>query len=483
MKILKYCLYIALFFPTIDAFSQYQLGVRLENYAGINGASLNATHTLDYPLRWNLNLVGNGFFLDNNYGYISNSTLFSLIKNEKPVEFAPTAKGNLPLNTPTADFYKNNKNAFLLFQNVVNGPALSVKIGKNHAIGAFYNLKIIGSATKADPSLRFYELDSKKLDETINISTFGIAMMAYTEVGINYAFRRETMNGFWQMGGNFKYLNGKEAVFARANTNFEAARRLGDSLKVVVPNVSVGFTTANFDVARNGTYQQQTLGTGFALDLGFAYIIENDDYDNYGLRLSAAVNDIGSVRFNKKSEEHLITFDNQRIIDVRGFEDVKEPEQAIKLLSYQTSGDSLKTKITDAFSIGTPTTLCLQADYQFFENAFANATLIQRVPYQKTGVRTANVLAVSARYEHRWFSVIFPIQIQEYQRVRCGFAARAACLTVGTDNLGSLVGKSNFTGTDLYFALKVNPTHLGFGRLGWFEGMGKRNKQVKCYKF
>lgn len=228
----------------------------------------------------------------------------------------------------------------------------------------------------------------------------------------------------------------------------------------------------------------QNLGKGFGIDLGFTYLVENNDYDDYWMRFGASILDIGQIKFNKKSEEHLIEFQNTNILDVNAFKKIDNPTEAVKLMSYQLKGDSAKTKVGNYFAIGLPTALCLQADYQVFPHAFANATLIQRVPYQAVGIRRSNLLAVSARYEHRWFSATFPIQLYEYQIVRLGFAARIAFLTVGTDYLGSLIHKGNFTGTDLYFAIKVNPLGLHLDRPSWFSGgFKKRGKKVECYKF
>ena len=58
-----------------------------------------------------------------------------------------------------------------------------------------------------------------------------------------------------------------------------------------------------------------------------------------------------------------------------------------------------------------------------------------------------------------------------------------ACLTFGTDYVGSFLRKGNFTGSDFYFAIKLNPLGLNLDTSHWFEGFGKRGKKVDCYKF
>ena len=467
----------------ITLFSQEQLGLRLENYAGANGTTLNPTHSADYPLAWNLNLTGLGFFADNSYGYISNSKISSLIKNEKAVQLGPVVKLNRTAGYPYADFFTGKRPAYVFFNTIINGPAFSLKLGSNHTAGLFFNYRFGGSAAYIPANLKYYILDAKSYNEFFNIEKFGGAVMSWSEIGANYAYKGETNNGFFQIGLNIKYLRGNEGLFAKSNETFKTARLYGDSLKINLPSISYGFTNGNLDNVKNGTYKLQDLGRGLGIDLGFSYLIENNDYDDYELKFSASVLDIGRVKFTQRTEEHLVVFPNTQILDVHAFEKIKNPETAPKLLSYQLTGDSSKTLVGSNLSIGLPTALCLQADYQFLPHAFANATLIQRVPYQAIGIRRGNLLALSARYEHRWFSVCLPIQVYDYQRVRVGFAARLACLTLGTDYLGSFLRKGNFTGSDFYFAIKLNPLGLNLDTSHWFEGFGKRGKKVDCYKF
>ena len=226
----------------INLFSQEQLGLRLENYAGANGTTLNPTHSADYPLSVNLNLAGFGFFIDNSYGYVSNSKVFSLLKNEKAVVLGPVVKQNRPAGAPIADFYRGKSVAFGFLNTIVNGPAISVKLGANHTAGLFYNYRFGGSIAHIPANLKFYILDAKNYNELFDVEKFGGAAMAWDEIGANYAYKGETNDGFFQIGLNIKYLRGNEGFFAKSNEAFRAARLFGDSLKVSIPSVSYGFT-------------------------------------------------------------------------------------------------------------------------------------------------------------------------------------------------------------------------------------------------
>ncbi len=484
MKKLTFLLIIIALAASTPLFSQEQLGLRVENYAGINGVSLNPTHSLNYPHAWNLNLIGTGFFFDNNYAFITNATVGSLARNENEVDFAPNYKNKIPPSDASLlDFPTNHRNRYLHFHSITNGPGFGLKLGKNHAFGLFFNARIEGSAAKIPKILNFYYLDTIPYNTKLTAPIVNAAFMGWRELGINYAYQGETNNGFFQIGINAKFLTGYESAFARSNSSFIFTRFKNDSIQVDAPSVSYGFSNANFNNIKNSTYELQPTGSGMGFDLGFSILVDADDFDNYGLRIGAAIIDIGQVNYSEKVEEHLIQYNQTSTYTGKDYKGIKTPQEAIETLSKQAYNDVKKSFVDNAYSIGLPTALSVQADYQFFQNAYANVAWIQRLPYQKIGVRRTNVLSVGARYEHRWFGGMTSLQIYEYQRVRLGFAARLAFLTVGSDNIGSFIGKSKLSGTDFYVAFKLNPFGLNLGKLRWFNGFGKRGKNVDCYKF
>lgn len=470
------------FYTTLSA--QEQLGLRVENYAGINGVSLNPTHSLDYPHTWNLNLAAMGLFFDNNYAFISNSTIGSLARNETAVDFAPNYKGKTPpRDAPLLDFPTNHSNRYIHFHSVVNGPGLGLKLGKNHAFGLFFNARIEGSGAKIPKILNFYYLDTIPYNTKLTAPIVNAAFMGWRELGLNYAFQGETNSGFFQIGINAKYLTGYESAFARSNSSFIFTRFKNDSIRVDAPSVSYGFSNANFDNISNSTYKLQPTGSGMGFDIGFTTLIDADDFDNYGLRIGAAIIDIGQINYSKNVEEHLIEYNKSSTYVGKDYNVIKSPQEAVETLSKQAYDDVKKSFVDKDYSIGLPTALSVQADYQFFQNAYASAVWIQRLPYQKIGVRRENLLSVGARYEHRWFGGMASLQIYEYQRVRLGFSARLAFLTIGSDNIGSFIGKSKVYGTDFYVGFKLNPFGLNLNAPRWFDNFGKSGKSVECYKF
>ena len=107
-----------------------------------------------------------------------------------------------------------------------------------------------------------------------------------------------------------------------------------------------------------------------------------------------------------------------------------------------------------------------------------NATLIQRLVINQPAVERGNLLAITPRYESRWISAFLPISIYNYQKVQIGAAVRLGFLTIGSDDLGGFIGKSNLNGMDFYAGLKINPFQLG-----WGNGGGGKGKAMPCYEF
>jgi hypothetical protein len=120
-----------------------------------------------------------------------------------------------------------------------------------------------------------------------------------------------------------------------------------------------------------------------------------------------------------------------------------------------------------------PAAFSLQGDYAFTGNVFLNATLIQRFPGGALVPARGNLVALTPRFEHRWFSVSVPLSLYNWQDFRIGLAARLGFLVVGSDHLLSWVGQRDWYGTDAYIALKINP---------FSDGRRKKYK-VRCYDF
>jgi hypothetical protein len=159
-------------------------------------------------------------------------------------------------------------------------------------------------------------------------------------------------------------------------------------------------------------------------------------------------------------------------------------DDLIRQFSDDVLADSLASFESDAFRLALPAALSLSADYGVTEHFYVNALLVQRLPTFALTAKRGNLFALTPRWQHRWFSASAPVSVFNWDEIHLGLAARLGFLVVGSDNIGSIFSKGNFTGSDFYFAIKISPFDLGNSDGG---GRGKRrfgrNGKVKCYDF
>ena len=65
--------------------AQEQLGLRLDNYSGVNAIALNPAGSATYLMGWDINLVGVGATFHNNLGYIEKASLGKAARDRKSV--------------------------------------------------------------------------------------------------------------------------------------------------------------------------------------------------------------------------------------------------------------------------------------------------------------------------------------------------------------------------------------------------------------
>jgi len=410
-------------------FGQEQLGLRLENYSGINSVFLNPAATISAPIKWDVNLVSTGFFLENNYGFVKKASVLALYRQRKDLDVRYAGdvdnENALPQNTFVADYNDDGKDRYVSSLLTINGPSAMVKFNK-HTIGAFYNYRFAFGSPNIPTNLSFYTYDKRDFFDEFPITPFDGSMMVWDETGVNYAYKVETNAGFLAVGANIKYLRGKEAAYFENVNTFDLVKIGQDSIASALATFDYGLTTASLE---EETFANKTTGIGFGIDLGASATFGGFKDEGYTLKIGVALLDFGYIDFTQNAQQHRAEITQYTDISVEEFENIQEVNQYNELLLRNS------------------------------------------------------IIAITPRYEHRWFSVQMPLVLHNYQNFRVGLAGRLAFLTIGTDNIGSLVGRfSNFTGTDIYVGLKFNPFNTGTGDR--YSGPGRKKlgrKGVKCY--
>ena len=479
------------FFLSQTAFSQEQLGIRLDNYTGMDQAWLNPAFVAASPLAFDIHLGGLGVYGENNYAFIRNTSILDMAKNSGnfmsafDLDGAPAPKGSL-----VGDVYDSPNKKFLKFATTFTGPSLMFKVAEKHSVGVFTNMRAAFSVTNIPEVLGFGEYDRKKYGESFEVSPFEAAGAIWNETGIHYGFDIEKSNGHISFGANLKYNSFLESGFIGIQDKLTVTKISKDSTLVNNPAVEFAITTGNlgrinFDTNNKsidlGNPSLDFYGHGVSADVGASIQIEDNEVEGYRWRAGFSVLDFGLINIKKKAEFHTSSPIPAEVMftleDLQDAKNLKELEQTISNNALGNPNASLKAK---TFKMGLPTAISLQGDYQFIQNVYVGGALVQPFGLSRYNLTRTAILAVSPRFENRYFSLSTPIVLRDWKSPRMGLAGRLGFLSFGTDNIGSFIRKKDFTGTDFYFSLSLNAINLP----KFLSGGRKRGRSsLGCYGF
>jgi hypothetical protein len=456
--------------------AQEQLGLRLDNYSGVNALTLNPAANATNPLKWDINLAGIGTWVNTNIGYIEKANVPKALNN--PFGIAPNPSLNLVhKGTPTLFYNVNEKNKYnLSMGGRVMGPSVSVNLASGHSFSIFTGVRFMLTSHDLPSLLNPVEFNKLSNNQPFTVQPFKVAGLAWSEIGLNYAFQVNTdVEGGLTIGANVKYMQGFQSFFLNNYKGTSSTRNNKETFSIDAIRATTGFTT-NYD---SNIMQQNGQGWGF--DIGVVLKTEGGSDKPYGWRLGASLIDLGNVNISGAVEVH--SFNSTEAFQVKSMDfdslnSAANPRAvALAKVDEKISTAKNNSNVGNAYTVALPSAIQLQADYAFSNNLFVNAVLIQRFRFSEIALERENLLAITPRYESRWLGVSLPISVNNMDHMQLGVNARLAFLSFGTDHLFSWIGKGKLSGTDFYVAVKANPFNLNL------FNKGSGGKKVSCYRF
>jgi len=474
-----------IFFLYINiSYAQEQLGLHLENYAGINAVSINPANSFLTPHRWDANIISAGAFFENNYGFLKNTNTAKLYRSRANPDIKHDSTNNIqtvyPRGTVIYDFYDKKRKSYVSISGNMTGPSFTIKLDKNNSIGFISGFRFIGGVQNIPSELNYYTYFNKPFFQAFPITSFTGGLLSWQEYGLNYVKKIKGYSTITLLGGTIKYLSGNEAMFFDDKHSSIIQQIRGDSLAVLDRmDMQYGYTNTIF---KSNLLRFKQNGIGASIDLG-ATILFGEKINDYNFRIGVSLLDLGFINFNKNALKYRINIDTLAVIDLEEFKNIDQIsklDSVSKILSQQIFNDPDKTLEANSFSMRLPGALSIQFDYSFSKMFYINAILIQRLTTKKYSIIRNNLFAVSPRIEHRWFSVSTPLVIYDWKSIRIGTSVRLAYLTIGSDNILTLfTNNAHYTGSDFYIGLKFNPFLKGKKR----KRHPNLNKNIKCYEF
>lgn len=485
----KICFIALLLCCSVLLNAQTQLGWRTDSYAGINATLLNPAMMSRTPYAWDVNLAEVDFSIYNNYAFLENTGVFSLLKAAGNDNVNTDFRGDLANDVNSSDQqlvydFKNNENYNIYQQLDILGPSFSFRLGPLTRIGAFTRWRTMGHARDFDADLGYYRWEDIASNNLFQLDAANTTWAAWSEIGLSLSQGFYTATGELHIGANVRRLTAKRAVYFSNAHDFELSKLPDDEgLEGSGFDIQAGFSNNLLD----GDDINSNTGNGWGFDLGVLYKINMiDDYAEWELGL--AVLDVGKLNItdaqkHRFNQDVLITTLSDHYDDLP---DDLELETIAQTLSEDVFSDSLASLQANEFSVALPSRLHAHVAYNFNEWAKVEASiLLPLVGNDVAQLGQASVIGIVPRIDRHWWSVAMPISYYAGQELRLGLSARLGPLFIGTDHFGSFLKQKEFKSTDFYVGLKVFPFALAGGGSGKSKSFKRRTKgkDVKCYNF
>lgn len=460
-------------------------GLVHSNYAGTDVLFSNPAG-LHHQKDWlSIHLLTADAFFSNDYMYLA----------KEDFKFMDIFSGNLniPLH-PTG--YSEGERPFYIYDRSANtrfdidlkiqGPS-AMYIKKQHAFALFTAARSILHMRNISPELGrlgYYGFGYEpQHDELYKIKNFNNTFITWGEVGLSYAYQwNRLLFDNWNFGISIRRLFGVGGTYLHVNNSDYNV--INDStLDLQSLDANLGFSLPSDYDTDNFPTAPYINGNGWAFDLGVEYQVLLDrqskegatkacgqrHYD-YKYRIGVSLMDFGWIKFKNNAQLH--EYSNTEYywhrIDTT---DYQNWNQLMREVSYRFYGDPNASLEDTKFTMWLPTSLNIQADYNFENGIYVNGSFVYNFPFNGSFVRKPSILSLTPRYEKQSIEVSMPLSLYQWKYPRVGLALRLYFLTIGSDYFTSLMGWHDFNGMDLYFSIKVNI------RKGSCE---KRNKINPC---
>lgn len=463
---------ITLFF-CVQSFAQEKFGAVHSNYSPTNSVHLNPSSMLDAKTWLDIHIVGVGSYFNNNFVAIQNQSIIQMI-NAGEIDESQLG-------------YNINRNKYHVYNRTDLSSFSAVLSQGDHAFGLSFN--------------SFAYADIRKLDNNIALplSQFlqGQNVTDFTDLSIEKLRANTTSYGEAKLSYAYTYKKIYKEMLMFGVSVKKIFPFVGGAAKIIDANYTIQsndlLTINNFqgDVMFNQTPEFHLLG-GIGLDIGFTYqkMQERSStyYPNstksgcrpkfYKYKIGVSIIDIGYVKFKTSTSDIYAVDVDSLVVDPRS--DIENV-----LNSVTTIGES--GNIRKPNRMGLPTVFSLQFDYNAWGNKFyINSSIVYGIPpfSSNYGVRRANSLSFTPRFETKWFDVALPFSLYEYNRAQLGLSMRFYFLTIGTDKLLGYFISQDLYGADIYAQLKVplfrNPKCKDKG-MNSKKGRRKRKKLCDAY--
>lgn len=462
-------LFIITILSNINLKAQNQFGTNTTIFSGVNALSINPANICSQPIKFDLNILGLNFNLNNNHFYSDPIFVLSLPFNDNLTRIVAENRGFNPQKLKGGELIiKNNiqQNGYAFGGVNIQGPSFLLALNKKKSIAFTSSLRTNLS------SINISDLTAKTLFEgptfsgvsfrNMNFKNTKSAFATWLETGISYAqvlnnSRRIIHRAGFSLKGLFGYVGG----FIH-DKGFNG--KVEDGKDIIFNNSSFayavsGLSSNNIDISVNGL--GSSIDIGYSVEKGNNAGIRNcpsfygipNDFVNYKWRFGASLLDLGGINFFNNSFKTEIKNGSMRL--ERYFE-------VINGLDAKGYDSLVKANVIGSVPIASnkfwlimPACISLQFDAHIYKNFYLNTIVIQRLTLPQTPSLTRmNTLSFIPRIEKPNWNICLPLMLNEYKNFNLGLSFRYKFITMGSDRFLETFGLKQSYGSDFYLLFK-----------------------------
>ncbi len=449
--------------------AQKYLGVATSNWGGISSVYLNPANVADNKDRLVIDVLNLNAGIDNSLGKINSiRDISKFIKDD-----------NTDVNSV---FAFSNKKEFSLqapyFE--MRGPAIMASINHRFSFAITTRLRGFNQFNHFDQTLYRTILDTGYVSNgNIDLVSkdFNWTAHLWAETGLTVgAVVLEKGHHLVKVGATVRYLAGVgylglkgtlDAHYVKGADSFYADNlNMQYASNILTAQGALGVSSTNFFTKFFGKKQ----GGGIGGDLGVVYdYIQDtaaDRYDmdgktgladqsknRYKLRLSAAINDLGYIRYNQTNNYGLSVSGSGHLTgkdllsNVKNFDDFRA---YAKSKGFKADTGFVSSKLY------MPATFMLSADYHAWRRIYVNALFISNiVNRQNFGNSYYNQFSITPRIDARNYSVAMPVTYSALAgNVKLGIGARYKGFFIGSDDMLVFITKHQY-GANVYAGASI----------------------------
>ncbi|MBL7965128.1 MAG: OmpA family protein [Flavobacteriales bacterium] len=458
------------------ATGQQNLGMASGNYAGITGAWLNPASIVDSRYKFDMVLFGYDAFFTNNYLQLSNNVLRDRLFSKPPYN-ASREDAMRDLMTPVDDKPEKVHGAT---STEVHFPfSFMARTGPRSAFALNIRNRSMIDVQGLDAATAQMIYDNLANEELFgqvqDNSGFGFSFMNWMEVGLT--FGRVMVNSgshFLKAAGTLKLMAGASSIHMSSD-DLQLVFDGPDTISIQSPLIRYGRTERG-DV---DTYGRRNLMNGvedWALgwDVGVVYELRGDvakrrfiDLDNtvkerqdlnkYILRVGVSLLDAGHFKFTRRelAQDHSANITGWDISQVHA-SDLDQWDAAYsELVEFVPDG-------SPTYTHRLPTAVAANVDLRilggFYVNVGTYRDATRFFPEANTTLRPQEWVAITPRFENRWFGFYVPMSRLGDQS-RIGATIRLGPVFFGSNNLADQWMNPQNVQADYHFGARFSIGH------------------------